>query len=354
MGRQLSRAILWGILTYLGTCSLATAAASADAQVLAELKAKWREQASSIFTADVRFRIFRRGDGLNPISFEELKRRIDSSNLAKDQDSMRDLVRGLAADPIPQSQPWGVMRFRLSGSKSREDTQGGDTQITDQETKVELDSPNRQVLVHAPGMSRRGQVDLKSLRWIPFESAAWSISSSDSKFAVLQVGGRQSTTEMRVDRESGAMVEEVQRGADGHVMSYVAQRGFVNHPGGVLFPTWTVRAQFDDAGILQSIDLQCLEAATFNGEIPESVFKLATDAGTTVIDFRTGEKSFRTAKDTDNIVAAARDPATQTGFSPKSASGGTEFHWRIIIFNLAVLAIFVGFWLLRGRLWRKM
>jgi hypothetical protein len=295
-------------------------------EILQQLAKKWASEDKPIANASIRFRAFLQGSLLKPCTPAEIAEKVRDVDFVSDPEAMRRFLSGIYPfGPIPPGvhmmrtpDPWGMMEFKMSGEKRREDTlDTGDVQIATPDIKIESDQANRQIHVFAARGSNRGMADVADFRFVPKFFPSMSVRSVDGPIAVIVTSpGKYGHGEFRVDIESGALLERVFYDLKGQAMQQFWQGGWTVFPGGVHLPRWKIEAHYDPGGKLQALSMSYVEKATLNKPVRDDEFHLVAVKGVTVFDHRVPGRlgSFRLRSDTSDIATAVDNPLFKGDF----------------------------------------
>ncbi len=111
--------------------------------------------------------------------------------------------------------------------------------------------------------------------------------------------------EMIVNEATGLMSRFTRATADGVVYMDWRQFGSVNYGADIVFPSVIVHTTYQ-SGILSHVDINIIQEARFNEELPADAFAVGVPSGTNIFDHRSGGERPRFGKapeGVDDVVA---------------------------------------------------
>jgi len=318
----------------------AAACAQGDNQIQA-LASTWSAQQSEIATGYFKYRLFRTGGDLAPLSCKQLRHLVESVNLAAHPDQLKTVIDGAQKTPIKAEPPWSVFESFFEGQKVRENDKSGASsiQVYDGDEKIEYDMLNKHVTLLSPGISKRYVKSLREFRFVPNPSPE-SYSIQDRGPSLISL--RQGSSTLVVDGSTGAVHRYTASSADGKVTREISQSNFVTYPGGIIFPSLRIESTYDGSETLQWISISWIEEARFNTDLPKETFALSLPANTKILDERDSEhvRTFRTNEQISDVVAYIRSQ-----IQPETLPARSRFSmWWVLAASALAIMVVLGVW----------
>ena len=323
-----------------------------------ELASLWEGQRTEISTAVVRFQCFNT-ELENPANTpEHVAQLLSDHDLVRDPDQLEPFLVALFGRPFEVASPTAEMSLTVSGRRRR--VSGGFTDfVTDGDLEAEYMPSNGQVTLSPPGKSAVHHWDLSDLRWTPppgISSESWNFLRVEDDVAVVEVPPREDGTAFMIDATldiaSGVVTHKMTRYADGKPAVEMYQSGLEVLSSGIVFPRVRINLTYTD-GIVRLARVMLIHSARFNEPVDAAAFALELPERTTVVDFRTAEKSVYRTKtaELDALALPVRNLDSPPRSAPAmSASSSPKLRWLILIgVHLAVLLILGAVFLRRRR-----
>jgi len=279
------------ILVALAWLSGALIAQAEDA-VPKRLSEIWNGQRSEIATAHIRARLANTG-AVNPLSPERLHALIKTARLPDNPDHLKGVVDAVFKPPPAMEKPWTTIDFRSEGAKTREDasSQGGPggSRIFDGTNDINFDRTNRQIALYQAGASNSYRRSLDAFRFVP-EMKPDALRVVERKAGRVVLEAKRLRAE--VDEATGFVHRWSIDDGVGQVIKEVLQDGAASYPGGIVFPSVAIEADYSGGG-LTFFMITVIEKAEFNQPMPATTFALAGRPGLAVFDRRTTSDRIR-------------------------------------------------------------
>ena len=344
-GRSLAPAVRYTVLSALAT--LIVSAAQAQEVELARLWSLWEVRRSEIVTADVRYRqciAFVNGSEWTPQAVAELLSRWPAEQGAEGLDEIvyKLLGRTPGTDPL-----WSRSRLVIQGRQARYE-QGPFEQISDDQLELIQDHDNHQIGVYPRGRSRRMFAQLADLRWIPPATVDRRVLRATYEDGpAIEVTTTSGDSRSWVDAETGVVLRSQQIDPQtGELIQESWERELVDYPQGIPFPTVRIELTYKQ-GRLSHCWFRCVDAAEFNVEIPDAVFRLAAPSGAKVIDYRGDDSRGFTLEGGSADVRTDLPPVYFRGPARNMAagtSGGPALRWLLLLNSALLLSGGVYLW----------
>ena len=324
-----------------------------DAQILDELRDKWRVQREEIQTARVHVALFRYVGKGDPILTENEARaflaRIPKI-LETSSDPLAALKRATGSLVIPERRRrgWTDLEIIVDGPRTRNirtiTRPDGSSYVHDNsfdgEDEVQHWSDSQQATVYK-GRSRLLLYDLRMLRSVPPPDLAYQETGRTSSSIELWLGHAGGGDQMQVDLATGLVTERI--GAEGNELYQYEPIAF---SGDIVSPRLTASVLYSD-GMVRRARLLYVIDGEFNVELGEDAFDVAIPSSTTIVDHRGGgsrPETHRLSSPTPDTIALANELPTRgpppRGF-PFAAAG---------LLALGLLLVVIGALIVRGRL----
>lgn len=323
--------------------SVAASAGNDDAELLDQLWSLWDVRRTEVATASIRYRDYSAHPSSElRLSIAEFRGVLSEYDLVARPDDLRDLLPRIS-DRVPAREPpWKLSQLTVQGSQVRWSAPPFDALI-DGDQEYHFDADNQQVNVYPLGRSRRYIARLNDLRFIPWPG----IDRSDYRAERME-GGRvrlsNATSDWMLDESTGITLwREVSLEPGAEPLREEWEQGIVEYPGGVPFPTVSLRAAYRD-GYLASAWFRIVESAEFNVDLEPAAFQLATLGRVTVVDYRGEQKRVQAVpRPSPDLRADLRADAVRVR-RPPEAPRSDRLRWLLAINGLVLLGGGVYLW----------
>ena len=318
-------------------------------EAIEQLTAGWEARRSEIATAEIRYRQVRFSIEEPTLTPEQVREIVERINVGEHPEQLRELTRELKRSPWTIEPPWAVSRMVYDGLRTRYE-QGVHRQVRSAELDMIYDGDNEQVSVFPRGKSGRRYAYLKEFRWVPTDRMDLDLFEM-SRPAPNRIGIHLRTGADRglLDAESGLRLhmQSFHPESTEPSMEYWEQ-GTVQYPGGVLFPSGSVEAQYRE-GLLSSFWIRLIDEANFNIDLSEAEFQLACQEGDVVLDYRSGEKSVyrlpASTTDLERDLAPPPPPALPAPLTTEAERPvASTYRWFIGINGVLLILVALFLW----------
>jgi hypothetical protein len=294
----------------------------------------WAAERTAVVTGHFRFRFIRlAGTRLAGLSVDELEHVVDSVDLTASLDQMKHLFDRISSTPDPSSTPWSVATLDVEGDRFREEHHVllGTKQVTltgvyNGSEKVDADGINNQVTI-ARGKTQIKDMSVSDLRFIPVVTELapdeFSVAKEPNGRVLVTAG----SSTLSVDEATGFAYRFVGRSTEGRVTSEILQYGPVSYPGGIVFPTASVKIACYTNGKISRVQIVVMEEVILNQPVKDETFQVAAAKGAVIVDAtksRDVPNVFRLPKDVSDVVADARDKAAEDEVASHETVGATS------------------------------
>jgi hypothetical protein len=262
---------------------------SADTSALRHLAAIWQGQQTDIQTARLKFRSVR----LFPpflkadISRAKFDAAMSATDLASHPEQLRNLVKAFAIDSFSaRTQPWTDKEFVLEGARRAESTNDSrqivDGDLFELSTKV---GTRRQIDLQ-PKRTGLYTMRLSDFRYVPRADLflqplidgrirSQLTHPSPGQLSIARATPTGFSEPLLIDEVTGGCIHFAAHAViKGKRLSReIFQGGFVRYPGGIDFPTYQIKASFDN-GTVKRVYITLVLDAHFNEPIPPDRFDI--------------------------------------------------------------------------------
>jgi hypothetical protein len=201
--------------------------------------------------------------------------------------------------------------------------------------------------------------DLRDFRWTPppgVSPARWTLADVRDDVVVFDVppveGGTTFQVTAELDVATGIVRHTITRYPDGNPAIEKYQSGLEVHSSGIVFPKLRINLTYAD-GVVRLARIMLVESARFNEPVDASAFALAIPEETTIVDYRTVEKSVyvATAAVPDALALPVRnlDSPPRTALSASAVTSTKRRWWMLIAVHLAVVLLLGAITIYRRR-----
>jgi hypothetical protein len=277
--------------------------------LLAKLKKLWKTQADEITRTSISLRRF--NAETKKLARKDVNDAIDLFQRSGKSDDFPVLIRKFSSRQFRGRAPWGNLRIFQEGSVIKEEGES-DHQYKDLTTHLDYSKLNRTAVLYAARTSRLHIMTYRDLRFVPVINGADAISvvgPVKKSIATLRITGKSLTMDLKVDVKTGACHRFIIKNSKGVVIHEVRQFAWHKYGGKLLFPSYFIETRYaPDTGRLQSAELNAIESATFNKQLPADALKVRTKTKINVIDKRDPmrTRSMIGVPPTDDLMARIR------------------------------------------------
>jgi hypothetical protein len=263
----------------------------ADDKARGVLLTKWAAQQSAVVNGQYKVKLYRYGQYPGAVQRAQFSKGLDSLT----PDTFSQWLVELRRDLTPaRTQFWGVpIDVFEQGSRQNNRWRGmtakevaDDVYLRNGADEIQYNSFNQEASIH-PGSTGIHVITVADLRYLPAVipgrgSDQFQIKGRAEGTVTVQQGG----TELVADENTGFIRRAVMRNDQGRVHAEAVQVGPRTYPGEIVFPTLSIRANYDNTEKLVLLSVYHLLEVTLNTEIPESTFVMGVPKKTNVVDFR--------------------------------------------------------------------
>ena len=267
------------IVVFLSACSTVDSVTTP----MQEVEALWTAQREEIVTAKVRFRFFRTGSDLYPLTPTQVRAAFTEVNLSANPQNIAAFIKKLSSRAVT-GDPWAKLEFTQDGKKTRErgSSDSSVDNVFDGDSHFDVANSGRQVTVYPPG-GGPGRLSMDTFRPAPHHSKDYSITGTSQSGVKVSNG----QVQFLVDSKNGLVASSTQYDK-GVVIEEFLSQGSVTYPGGVAVAPASGRFRYDK-GVLVFAEAVAIEDADFNSKLPDDSFRVSVPVGTTVVDSRFGK-----------------------------------------------------------------
>lgn len=351
MGKLLCITLSAGFL-----CSLAWTAARGT-EPIDTLASIWESQESEIVTAHIKCRLVRLGkEGIAPLSrqqFHQVFAKLDSKNQSKVFKALTDRACKI---PSKSNKPGASIEYFYEGTRYKElILKSSDCHVFNGELEANFDSANQQAMVYNLGASRLGVRYLRDFRMVPNPKV--------KKDATLtgrtgdRVEFKAGRNPLIVDGTTGVLYQYSHCNDKGQVTEEIIQDCYATYPGGVIFPSLSIRVMYDAKGVLSNFTASWVDTAEFNRDLPKDAFTFPVPGNTVIFDKRLAGhlRSFRMLAPEPDVFAVVKTAFDTSGAidSNSSGVGGSNSRprmwWSLGMGGVAILLSLTGWLFFRKR-----
>jgi len=261
---------------------------SADKSALRRLAAIWQGQQTDIHTAHLKFRSVRLFPPLlkADISRAKFDAAMSATNLALHPEQLRNLVKAFAIDSFSaRTQPWTDKELVLEGGRRAESTNHS-LQIVDGDLfERSINIGTRRQIDLQPKGTGLYTMRLSDFRYVPRPDRLQPLIDGRIRSQLTHPSPGQLSIAKATPTGFGEplLINEVSGGCihfathaviKGKRLSReIFQGGFVSYPGGIDFPTYQIKASFDN-GTVERVYITLVLDAHFNDPIPADRFNI--------------------------------------------------------------------------------
>ena len=314
-------------------------AEEAKPSVRKKLVEMWAAERSAIVTGHFKFRFIRlSADRLADPSISKIERALASVDLLASPDQMRLLYDRIVRTPGKSPSPWGLMTLDIDGQRLREEchlANSGNpivqTSVYNGTEKLEADSATKQILV-SKGKTNRIDLRVSDLRFVPpiidLAPHTFSVTKDIQGQILIKAGG----SELMVDEDTGFVRHCVSRTPEGRVTTDTFQYGPVTYPGGIVFPTASVRILCTTNGEVSQIAIAVIEETVLNQPIKDEVFRVAATKGRVIVDATNSvsPSAFRLSRAVGDVAKSIEDGSAQPKKRIPSKTNNSENVKRVL------------------------
>ena len=245
--------------------------ATADLDPVGRIERLWIDQGNQIKTAAIDYRSFSAVNGqpsdgsgdVKPLSVDEVEQVFAQVDLAAHPDRIGDVLAKLMKEPPKANALSPTIHFYQDGTKRAVQSDRG-ARFVGPGLAIHFDAIKKQADVYSDWASADHMESLADFRSQPSKSrGTWHFVGQRDGLVHFQGTDHE---DFFFDEATGVLSRMLVRNTIYPITSLRMESGPVNYPGGVVFPSLTVVAQFAD-GRLRSVSLTLIEKATFNERI---------------------------------------------------------------------------------------
>jgi len=271
----------------------------------------WKAQDSSIVTIYCKLRMYRHAG--YPASTMTRKRFLQEIATLKAENFSQflDSFHGQVPPPEhPRREYWGDdveifqqgVKVRNNVANSHDKSPENFTYLFNGKEEIHFNPLNHQATL-IPGRSGVLILGIRDLRYFPEfyamenERRNWVVEDrSDGKIRLCR-----SDSSIEADEQSGRIYHILFNDAHGTPIQEIFEFGYMEYPGNIDFPTFSINASYRD-GKIAVVSFYRVEECVFNEDLPESIFSIGAPKGAMIVDLRKDAKKPRQVFAPDSVT----------------------------------------------------